>query len=105
MRTLNDLSRQVALCVNCDLSASRTQVVFGSGHPQADYFFIGEGPGAKEDVEGEPFIGRSGSLLNRLIKEGLSVDRSECYIANVVKCRPPNNRNPKSDEISACTHT
>ncbi len=102
MRTLNDLSRQVARCVNCDLSTSRTQVVFGSGHPQADYFFIGEGPGAKEDIEGEPFIGRSGKLLNRLIEDELSVDRSLCYIANVVKCRPPNNRNPKSDEIAAC---
>ncbi len=69
MRTLNDLSRQVANCVSCELSASRTQVVFGTGHPRADYFFIGEGPGAKEDIEGEPFIGRSGKLLNRLIEE------------------------------------
>lgn len=101
-RTLKDLSRHVSQCVECGLAESRTQVVFGSGNPNADYFFIGEGPGAKEDLEGEPFIGRSGKLLSRLIGEELKIDRSQCYIANVVKCRPPNNRNPKSIEISTC---
>ena len=101
-RTLKDLSHHVSQCVECGLSESRTQVVFGSGNPNADYFFIGEGPGAKEDLEGEPFIGRSGKLLSCLIGEELKIDRSQCYIANVVKCRPPNNRNPKSIEISTC---
>ena len=101
-QTLKGLSQHVSQCVECGLAESRTQVVCGSGNPNADYCFIGEGPGAKEDLEGEPFIGRSGKLLSRLIGEELKIDRSQCYIANVVKCRPPNNRNPKSIEISTC---
>jgi len=77
-------------------------VVFGVGDPDADLMFVGEAPGRDEDLQGEPFVGRSGRLLDRLIEEELGGDRSRCYIANVVKCRPPDNRDPKPDEIAAC---
>jgi DNA polymerase len=77
-------------------------VVFGVGNPSADLMFVGEAPGRDEDLQGEPFVGRSGKLLDRLIAEELGVDRSQIYIANVVKCRPPDNRDPKPDEIAAC---
>ena len=81
---------------------SRTQVVFGVGDPSADLMFVGEAPGRDEDLQGEPFVGRSGKLLDRLVLEELGVDRSRFYIANVVKCRPPDNRDPRPDEIAAC---
>jgi len=77
-------------------------VVFGSGSPTADLMFVGEAPGAREDEQGVPFVGRSGQLLDRLLTEELGMDRSDCYIANVVKCRPPENRDPRPDEIAAC---
>jgi uracil-DNA glycosylase family 4 len=80
----------------------RTQVVFGMGDPSADLMFVGEGPGAEEDRQGLPFVGRSGQLLDRLMAEEMGLDRDTCYIANVVKCRPPENRDPKPDEIAAC---
>ncbi len=99
---LAGLAQQASGCTTCALSAHRTQVVFGVGDPHADLMFVGEAPGHDEDVQGEPFVGRSGKLLDRLMVEELGVDRSRCYIANVVKCRPPDNRNPKPDEISAC---
>jgi DNA polymerase len=89
-------------CVRCPLSKGRTQVVFGVGDPHADLMFVGEAPGREEDLAGEPFVGRSGKLLDRLIQEELGMDRSRCYIANVIKCRPPENRDPGSDEIEAC---
>jgi DNA polymerase len=89
-------------CVRCPLSKGRTQVVFGVGDPHADLMFVGEGPGREEDLAGEPFVGRSGKLLDRLIHEELGIDRSRCYIANVVKCRPPENRDPAPEEIEAC---
>ncbi len=89
-------------CVRCPLSRGRTQVVFGVGDPHARLMFVGEGPGREEDLAGEPFVGRSGKLLDRLMQEELSMDRSRCYIANVVKCRPPENRDPLPDEIEAC---
>jgi DNA polymerase len=89
-------------CTLCPLAEGRTQVVFGVGHPSADLLFVGEGPGREEDLAGEPFVGRSGKLLDRLMWEEIGVTRAECYIANVVKCRPPNNRDPAPDEIAAC---
>ena len=96
------LAREAAGCTRCALSGSRTQVVFGVGDPDADLMFVGEAPGRDEDLQGEPFVGRSGKLLDRLVLEELGVDRSRFYIANVVKCRPPDNRDPKPDEIAAC---
>jgi DNA polymerase len=95
--------RQEALaCVRCPLAQGRTQVVFGVGDPGAELMFVGEGPGREEDLAGEPFVGRSGKLLDRLLEEELGFDRSRCYIANVVKCRPPDNRDPAPAEIEAC---
>ena len=99
---LAELAREAAGCTKCPLSAHRTQVVFGVGDPHADLMFVGEAPGRDEDIQGEPFVGRSGRLLDRLVSEELGVDRSRCYIANVVKCRPPDNRDPEPDEIAAC---
>jgi len=96
------LAQQAASCTACALAAGRTQVVFGVGDPDADLVFVGEGPGREEDLRGEPFVGRSGQLLDRLMAEELGIDRSRCYIANVVKCRPPDNRDPLPGEIEAC---
>jgi DNA polymerase len=89
-------------CTRCPLAAGRTQVVFGVGDPAATLLFVGEGPGHQEDLEGEPFVGRSGKLLDRLMLEEIGITRAECYIANVVKCRPPQNRDPAPAEIEAC---
>lgn len=96
------LADEAAGCTRCGLAEGRTQVVFGTGAPDADLMFVGEGPGAREDEQGLPFVGRSGRLLDQLLREEVGVDRSDCYIANVVKCRPPANRDPKPDEIAAC---
>lgn len=100
--TLADVAAEASNCVRCVLSEARTQVVFGVGDPQADLMFIGEGPGADEDASGEPFVGRSGRLLTQLLTEELGLAREQVYITNVVKCRPPGNRDPKSEEIQAC---
>jgi uracil-DNA glycosylase family 4 len=90
-------------CTRCKLHAmGRTQVVFGVGNPQARLMFVGEAPGADEDAQGEPFVGRAGQLLTRIIEGGLEMPRSEVYIANVIKCRPPGNRNPEPDEVATC---
>lgn len=91
-----------ARCTRCPLAEGRTQVVFGVGDPAADLLFVGEGPGREEDLAGEPFVGRSGRLLDRLMWEEIGLTRERCYIANVVKCRPPNNRDPAPNEIEAC---
>jgi len=96
------LARTASTCTRCALSEGRTQVVFGSGDPGADLLVVGEAPGREEDLSGEPFVGRSGKLLDRLLGEELGIDRSGCYIANVVKCRPPENRNPRRDEVARC---
>jgi uracil-DNA glycosylase family 4 len=94
---------QVALaCTKCPLAEGRTQVVFGVGSPTADLVFVGEGPGEQEDLQGEPFVGRAGQLLTRLIAD-IGLRREETYIANVVKCRPPGNRDPLPAEIEACS--
>jgi uracil-DNA glycosylase len=100
--TLAGLRDEALVCTRCPLAAGRTHVVFGVGSPEADLMFVGEGPGRDEDLAGEPFVGRSGKLLDRLMAEELGLDRSRCYIANVVKCRPPQNRDPRPDEIEAC---
>jgi len=88
-------------CTRCPLSEGRTQVVFGVGDPHADLMFVGEAPGEQEDRQGEPFVGRAGQLLTRLI-EGIGLTRADVYIANVVKCRPPGNRDPLPVEIDTC---
>jgi len=101
--SLADVSVEASGCTRCPLAGSRTQVVFGMGDPHADLMFIGEGPGAEEDRQGLPFVGRSGQLLDRLMLEEMGMRRGEnVYIANCVKCRPPANRDPKPDEITAC---
>ena len=100
--TLAELEVAAHDCMRCPLGAGRTNVVFGVGDPNAPLMFVGEAPGREEDLQGRPFIGRSGQLLERLIAEELGMRRDECYIANVLKCRPPDNRNPAPDEISAC---
>lgn len=100
---LTALREQVAQCTLCRLSESRTQTVFSRGDPDAGLVFIGEGPGAEEDKQGLPFVGRSGQLLDRLVAEEIGLDRSRVFVVNVVKCRPPGNRDPKDDEIAACT--
>ena len=98
-----DLLRDTALgCTRCPLAEGRTQVVFGTGDPRASLLFVGEAPGHQEDLAGEPFVGRSGKLLDRLMLEEIGLTRDRCYIANVVKCRPPQNRNPAPAEIEAC---
>ena len=89
-------------CVRCPLAETRTQVVFGVGSEHADLMFVGEGPGQQEDLQGEPFVGRAGKLLTQLI-EGIGLTRADVYIANVVKCRPPGNRDPLPLEIDACS--
>ena len=99
---LLDELRTIALaCDKCRLSKSRTQVVYGVGNPKADLMFIGEAPGRDEDLQGEPFVGRAGQLLTDIIK-AMKLTRDDVYIANVIKCRPPENRNPEPDELDAC---
>lgn len=100
-RTLAEVERVAHDCTLCKLAAGRTQVVFGVGDADADLMFVGEGPGQNEDLQGIPFVGRGGQLLTQLI-EGMSMTRDEVYIANVVKCRPPGNRDPHPVEIESC---
>jgi DNA polymerase len=102
MPTLAELEREAAQCTRCPLAQGRTQVVFGVGNPEADLMFVGEGPGREEDLKGEPFVGRSGKLLDTLVRQEMGLDRTQCYIANVVLCRPPGNRDPLPGEIAAC---
>jgi DNA polymerase len=90
-------------CRECDLSRTRTQVVFGTGDPEAEVLFIGEGPGQQEDLQGEPFVGRAGKLLDDML-EMIDLSRDRIYIANIVKCRPPGNRDPLGEEQRACMH-
>ena len=102
-RTLHDVAREASTCTRCKLARmGRTQVVFGAGDPHADLMFIGEAPGLHEDRQGEPFVGAAGQLLNRLLGE-IGLARADVYIANVIKSRPPGNRDPEPDEIEACT--
>jgi len=101
-RSLAEAAAEAAGCTRCRLAQGRTQVVFGAGDPDADLMFIGEGPGFHEDKQGEPFVGAAGQLLNRMLRE-IGLTREQVYIGNIVKCRPPGNRDPRPDEIEACT--
>src|SRR3954452_14902122 len=101
-RTLPEAAREASTCTRCRLATSRTQVVFGVGNPDADLLFIGEAPGMHEDKQGEPFVGAAGQLLTRMLGD-IGLTRDEVYIANILKCRPPGNRDPQEDEIEACT--
>ena len=96
------LQSRVARCTACALHSTRTQTVFGVGNRRADWMIIGEAPGADEDRQGEPFVGRAGQLLNAMLK-AVGLDRSEVYIANILKCRPPKNRDPRPEEAAQCT--
>src|SRR5215467_4740961 len=100
---LAEVRADIGDCTRCKLhTLGRTQVVFGVGNPNADLMFVGEAPGADEDIQGIPFVGRAGQLLTDIIEKGLKIPRKDVYIANVIKCRPPQNRNPEPDEILAC---
>jgi len=100
--TLDTLRHAMGDCRRCRLAAGRTHLVFGVGNPQARLVFVGEGPGEEEDRRGEPFVGRAGQLLTDIITKGLGMRREDVYICNVVKCRPPGNRNPAPDEVESC---
>lgn len=101
--TLADLRDAIGDCRLCRLAGGRTQIVFGVGNPRARLMFVGEGPGRDEDLKGEPFVGRAGMLLTDIIEKGMRLSRSDVYICNVVKCRPPDNRNPEPDEVQSCS--
>jgi DNA polymerase len=98
---LGELEAIASVCVKCNLAKTRTQVVYGVGNPNADLMFIGEAPGRDEDEQGKPFVGRAGQLLTDIIK-AMKLTRDDVYISNVVKCRPPENRNPEPEELDAC---
>ena len=98
---LAEIEQRVSVCTRCRLSEGRTRTVFGSGNAAAELMFIGEGPGAEEDKQGLPFVGRAGELLSRIV-QAIEMRREDVYIANVVKCRPPGNRDPQPDEVIAC---
>ena len=99
--TLAELDNQIHDCMNCPLGATRTKFVFGVGNPNADIVVIGEAPGADEDAQGEPFVGRAGQLLTKIL-EAINFKRDEVYICNILKCRPPNNRTPVKEEVDEC---
>jgi DNA polymerase len=99
--SLDEVRAQLGDCKRCKLCQNRTQIVFGVGNPKADLVFVGEGPGADEDAQGIPFVGKAGQLLTKMIV-AMGFAREDVYICNVVKCRPPGNRNPEPDEIAAC---
>jgi DNA polymerase len=101
-KTLEELRGAIGDCRRCKLWSGRTHLVFGVGNPKARLMFIGEGPGRDEDLQGEPFVGRAGQLLTDIITKGMGLRREDVYIANVVKCRPPENRNPEPDEVESC---
>ena len=100
--SLEKIRGDIGDCQRCKLCSTRTHIVFGSGNPQAKLVFVGEAPGADEDAQGLPFVGRAGQLLTKII-ESISLTRQEVYICNVIKCRPPNNRFPEKDEIATCS--
>lgn len=101
MLSWEDLEKQCLNCTRCGLSETRNNVVFGVGPQDADIMFVGEGPGEQEDLKGEPFVGAAGKLLDDMLSI-IDLDRSNCYIANIVKCRPPRNRDPETAEQDAC---
>jgi uracil-DNA glycosylase family 4 len=99
--SLELIREDIGECTRCKLSQHRTNIVFGEGNPKAQLVFVGEGPGAEEDATGRPFVGRAGQLLDKIIS-AIGMRREECYITNVVKCRPPQNRTPEPDEVTTC---
>ncbi len=101
MVTLDSIRAELGDCHRCKLAPKRTNIVFGSGNPSAELVFVGEAPGFDEDQQGLPFVGRAGQLLTKII-ESINLKREDVYICNVLKCRPPENRNPEPDEVAAC---
>ncbi|HEY7700309.1 MAG TPA: uracil-DNA glycosylase [Vicinamibacteria bacterium] len=101
VETLEEIRADLGECTRCRLSEKRTTIVFGVGNPKAELMFVGEGPGHEEDRQGIPFVGAAGQLLTKII-QAIDLTREQVYIANVVKCRPPNNRDPEPDEVEAC---
>jgi len=101
-KMLEAVRQELGDCRRCSLAATRRHIVFGEGNPRAEIVFVGEGPGAEEDRTGRPFVGRAGELLTRIIEKGMNLSRSEVYICNIVKCRPPGNRDPGPEEVDAC---
>ena len=100
--TLDAIRTDLGECTRCRLSEKRQTIVFGVGRPDADLMFVGEGPGRDEDRQGEPFVGRAGKLLTEMIEKCFHRRRADVYIANIVKCRPPGNRDPQADEVATC---
>lgn len=100
--TLDDIRHELGDCQRCQLAVSRTNIVFGSGNPNARLMFVGEAPGSDEDRQGLPFVGRAGKLLTKII-ESIDLKREDVYICNVLKCRPPGNRNPQPEEVESCS--
>jgi DNA polymerase len=100
--SLEGLRAHIGDCQRCKLAGHRTNLVFGVGNPSARLVFVGEAPGRDEDIQGEPFVGRAGQLLTEIITKGMKLRREDVYIANVIKCRPPENRNPEPDEVASC---
>src|SRR5262245_32162578 len=100
--SLDALRAEIGDCTRCRLSGQRTHLVFGVGNPHARLVFVGEAPGRDEDRQGEPFVGRAGQLLTEIITKGMRLRREDVYICNVIKCRPPDNRNPEPDEVATC---
>ena len=102
LNSLQALRSFIEDCRRCNLHKGRTHLVFGEGSPRAELVFVGEGPGRDEDLVGKPFVGEAGKLLTKIIENGMAISRKSVYICNVVKCRPPNNRDPERDEIGTC---
>jgi uracil-DNA glycosylase len=100
--TLEAIREEIGDCTRCKLHKGRNSIVYGEGDPKATIVFVGEGPGFEEDQQGRPFVGAAGQLLTDIIEKGMKIKRAEVYICNIVKCRPPNNRNPEPDEVEAC---
>jgi DNA polymerase len=99
---LEAVREELGDCQRCKLAGGRTKIVFGQGNPKAQLMFVGEAPGADEDVQGLAFVGRAGQLLTDIIEKGMKLRRDDVFIANILKCRPPGNRNPEADEILEC---
>ncbi len=101
VKTLSEIREELGDCTRCRLCETRKSIVFGEGNPRAKLVFVGEGPGRDEDIQGRPFVGRAGKLLTKII-QAMKLERKDVYICNVVKCRPPGNRNPQPDEVASC---
>ena len=101
VQTLSEIREELGDCTRCRLCETRKSIVFGEGNPKARLVFVGEGPGRDEDIQGRPFVGRAGQLLTKII-QAMKLERKDVYICNVVKCRPPKNRNPEPDEVASC---